>query len=469
MTKRILFYLIIGASSLPFSTYAADSTIDVKREIAQLKSQIEKLEMRIASTEQATNSSSTDSTIDTRTSIHENKKKTLPVKIVKNNGKDASSTSVANKNSNTTTVNHPSTNNVASSSASKVITSPANFIPHFSWQGPDISALMVGGASAGFTKPYGDSYSSFNILDFNPIFLFSYKDILFLRSSVDFSLDDYGNTDVSLDYTNLNLFLGDYVVFGAGKFDSTLGYFTQNLSPAWINRMPDAPVGFNADQAAPQAEVGIRLQGAIPLSCTMKANYSLFISDGDQAFVDTTNLVIDHIGSDGYTNSFGNFFYGGRLGFLPIPKLEIGISGAKGKVALFNLADGTTLLQRSRVYSVIGADFSYKPGNWDLRAEFIQQLISSESSSIVPQAQKWKAWYGQVAYWIPNTKFEPVVRYSKFTAPAGTQQEQRQWAFGLDYWFAPSIAAQASFELNKGQSGTSTNWNQFLIQLVFGF
>jgi hypothetical protein len=160
--------------------------------------------------------------------------------------------------------------------------------------------------------------------------------------------------------------------------------------------------------------------------------------------------------------------YGGRIGFLPIPKLEIGVSGAGGKLVLFDLTDGTTLLQRSRTYSAIGADFSYKPGNWDLRAEFIQQLISSETGSIVPQGQKWKAWYGQVAYWIPNTKWEPVVRYSKFTAPVASQ-EQRQWAFGLDYWFAPSIAAQASFELNKGQEGSDTDQNLFLIQLVFGY
>jgi len=468
MTKRIFFCLVVGVMSLPLWTYAADDTVDVKREIAQLKSQIQKLEMHIASAEQTTNSATTDSATDTSASTQQSKKKTTQVKIAQNNNKDSPSTSAANTNNNSATLTKSSNKDKVPDSTPNQLPSPANFIPHLSWQGPDISALMAGGASAGFSKPYGNNYSSFNILDFNPIFLFSYKDIVFLRSSVDFSLDDYGNTDVSLDYTNLNLFLSDYVVFGAGKFDSALGYFTQNLSPAWINRMPDAPVGFNADQAAPQSEVGIRLQGAFPLFCDMKANYILFVSNGDQAFVDTTNLVIDHIGSDGYTNSFGNFFYGGRLGFLPIPKLEIGISGARGKVALFDLANSTTLLQRSRVYSVIGVDFSYKPGNWDLRAEYIQQLISSESSSIVPQGQKWKAWYAQVGYWIPNTKFEPVVRYSKFTAPVANQ-EQRQWAFGLDYWFAPSIAAQASFELNKGQSASNANQNLFLIQLVFGF
>jgi hypothetical protein len=454
--------------NIPLWTYAANDTVDVKREITQLKSQIQKLEILVASSGQITNSATTNSPTVTSASTQKNKKRTRE-KTVQNNKKKSSSESVANKNNNSATLANSSTNDKVADSSPNQLSSPANFIPQLFWQGPDLSALIVGGASAGFSKPYGNNYSSFNILDINPIFLFSYKDILFLRSALGFSLDDAGNTDVSLDYMNLNLFLNDYAVLGVGKFDSALGYFIQNLSPAWINRMPDAPVGFNADQAAPQAEVGMRLQGAFPLFCTMKANYTLFISNGDQAFVDTTNLVIDNIGSNGYTNSFGNFFYGGRLGFLPIPKLEIGISGATGKVALFDSSATTTLLQRSRAYSATGADLSYKPGNWDLRAEFIQQLISSESVSIVPQAQKWKAWYGQVAYWIPSTKFEPVIRYGKFTAPAGTQEQQRQWAFGLDYWFAPSIAAQTSFEINKGQSGSNTNQNLFSIQLVFGF
>ncbi len=434
MLKRILFFLVFFLNS--YLTYADtnSSSQDMSRQLQSLKSQLNKLEIRLASSENFSNTS-------TSTEAKTNK----PIITPKN--KKKSSTQII-----------ASTENVSS---------PVNYIPRYGWYSTDISLLLVGGASAGLSKPSGNS-GSFNILDFNPILLFSYKDLLFLRSSVDFSLDDHGNTSVSLDYSNLNLFLNDYAVFAVGKFDSSIGYFTQNLSPAWINRMPDAPVGFDADQAAPQAEVGIHLQGAFPVLSDKRINYILFMANGNQALVNTTTSLIDHIGSDGYTNNYGNYMYGGRLGFLPIPKLEIGISASRGKIALFNLADGTTLLQNSRVYSAFGADFSYKLDDWDLRAEYIQQLISSETGSIVPQGQKWKAWYGQIAYWIPRTNWEPVLRYGKFTAPVASN-DQRQWAFGLDYWFAPSVVIQASYELNKGQENSSTDDNQFLIQLAFGF
>lgn len=68
----------------------------------------------------------------------------------------------------------------------------------------------------------------------------------------------------------------------AGEFDSALGYFQQNLSPAWINRLPAAPPGFSSNQAAPQAEVGLQLRGAFPFFSESKVNYIIFVSNGQQ-------------------------------------------------------------------------------------------------------------------------------------------------------------------------------------------
>jgi hypothetical protein len=342
----------------------------------------------------------------------------------------------------------------------------ANLVPTFSWPERDITSVIVGSASAGYSKTPKDN-GSFNILDYNPLFLVSYKDEFFLRASVDFSLDDEGDTSVSLDYSNINMVLNDYMVLGAGKFDSALGYFVQNLSPAWINRLPDAPVGFDGDQAAPQAEVGMRMQGGFPICDTMKGNYILYVVNGDRGFVDTTKMVIDHIGSDGYTKNFGNYVSGGRVGFLPISEIEVGVSAAGGRIALIDL-DDSSLLQRSRNYYAIGGDITYRPENWVFRGEYIQQQINSRCGRIVPQKQVWKAGYLQASYKIPKTQWEPVVRYGKFLAPV-SRQKQQQWAFGLDYWFAPSIVIQAAYEINSGHHGTPADDNLFIIQFAYGF
>lgn len=352
-------------------------------------------------------------------------------------------------------------------------TPAADCIP-LSWQGPDISFLLAGGASVGYAKPFGDT-SSFNVVDLNPLLLFSYRDLLLMRSALDFAINDTGGTDVSLDNLNINIFLNDYVTFEMGKFDSGLGSFVQNISPSWINRLPDSPIGFDGDQAAPQSEIGARFQGGFRFTENTAMNYTVFIANGPQAFVDTTNNVIDHIGTDGFINNYGDFMYGGRIGFLPIPKFEVGVSAANGHAALIDMSDNSTVLARNGDYRVFGVDAAYKPGNWDFRGEYIQQQLMGDDEDeavgedmLTLESEKWRAWYLQVAYWIPDTQFEPVIRYGRYLA-GDSSQNQRQWTFGLDYWFSSSAAAQIAYELNEGQPGTSADSNLLMMQLVFGY
>ncbi len=336
------------------------------------------------------------------------------------------------------------------------------------WGGQDISTLITGEASVGFMKQAGE-HSSFNTVDFNPILLATYKDFFFLRAALDFTLDDDGNTQSSLDFANLNWVLSDYAVFGAGKVDSNLGQFVQNLSPDWINRLASPPPGFDGDQAAPQSDIGIYIRGGFPLFFHMNANYAVYTANGPRGYVDLTNNLVDHIGTDGYPNGFGNYVAGGRFGLLPIPQLEIGVSGAIGKLALIDLADETTLLQRGRGYNVLGADFNFQWRNWNFRGEIIQQKMVSQIYNILtPYAESWNAWYLQAAYRIPSSRLEPVLRFGKFKTPF-SEQNQQQWVFGLDYWFAPSIVGKIAYQLNQGQMGTLNNANAFLLQIAFGF
>ncbi|HHF0527009.1 TPA: cytochrome c [Legionella anisa] len=347
-------------------------------------------------------------------------------------------------------------------------TNQANTIktPYF-WPNPDISGLITGAASAGYSIPNNHS-GRFDILNFTPMFLFRYKDLLFLHSDVDFSLDDDGVTNVELDTLNLNLFLNDYAVFGIGEFESPLGYFTQNLSPSWVNRLPTAPAGFHSNEAAPQSQLGAQLRGGFYFLSSLKVNYITFVANGPRAFADTTTGLIDYISTASFPNNYGNFIGGGRIGILPIPELEIGFSGAGGKLALFDVNTNMILGEIGRDYSSLGADLSFKWKDWDFRAEVIQQQIGPQVTSLFPQKECWKAWYLQAAYWIPATKFQPIVRWGGYTSPVSSQS-LHQVALGVDYWVAPSIAVQAAYEINRGEPFTESNNNLFLIQLVFGF
>jgi len=333
------------------------------------------------------------------------------------------------------------------------------------WPNPDISRLLTGGASAGYSTQR--KRGSFDILDFNPLFLFRYKEFVFMQSSLDFSLDDDGNTLVGLGTLNINLFLHNNVILGIGEYDSPIGYFVQNLSPSWINRLPNAPVGFDSDEAAPQAQLGTQLRGGFNLNPNIKVNYIGFAANGPRAFGDSTANVIDHISTDAFPNNFGHYIGGGRIGIIPYPDLEIGVSGAFGHIEFLDLATNDVLDGDSN-YTTYGADFSFKWNNWDFRAEVIEQKITSVDADLFPESARWEAWYLQAAYYITAINLQPVIRWGGYTA-AVSEQSLHQVALGLDYWIAPSIAIQAAYEINTNESSSGNNENPFLIQLVFGY
>ncbi|CZI89104.1 Cytochrome c555 [Legionella pneumophila] len=333
------------------------------------------------------------------------------------------------------------------------------------WPEPDISSLITGAASAGYSVPKHAS-GRFDVLEFDPMLSVRYKDLLLMHADLDFSLDEDGFTETELGNLNLNLFVNDFVVLGVGEFDSPIGYFVQFQSPSWINRLPTAPVGFDSDEAAPQSQLGAQLRGGFSLS-KLKVNYITFVANGPRAMADPTTGFIDFIATNSFPNNFGNFMGGGRIGILPIPNLEIGFSGAGGKLALFDVNTNLWLGERGRDYRALGADLSFKWKDWDLRGEVIEQQIGPDAYSLFPQKANWKAWYLQAAYWFLGTKLQPVVRWGGYTSPLSTQS-QHQVALGVDYWFAPSIAVQAAYQ-DTHVRAINEDIKQFIVQLVYGF
>ncbi|MGB7932358.1 MAG: hypothetical protein WCH04_09040 [Gammaproteobacteria bacterium] len=61
-------------------------------------------------------------------------------------------------------------------------------------------------------------------------------------------------------------------------------------------------------------------------------NYGVYVANGP--VLEIGNGQIQTIEADKQTpNADGKFVMGGRVGILPIPMLEVGLSGATGKVA----------------------------------------------------------------------------------------------------------------------------------------
>jgi predicted porin len=173
---------------------------------------------------------------------------------------------------------------------------------------------------------------------------------------------------------------------------------------------------------------------------------------------------IHGVETEGFTgDEDGEKTWGGRIGLLPIPALEIGLSGGFGDVG----PEGEEDLRRD--YTVYGADASYRFGkSLDLRAEYVRTEVGSNALSAAPESAEWETWYAQAAYRFLPTKWEAVVRYGEFDSPHA-HDDQEQWGFGVNYWFAPNAVAKLGYEVNDGEAGEPSDDNRTLLQLSYGF
>jgi hypothetical protein len=358
------------------------------------------------------------------------------------------------------------------------------------WRDPNTLIHMSGYANIG----YSSDSESFNVGTFAPIFHYQYRDLVMLEAELELEVDSVGETELALEYLTIDLFLSDNITFVGGKFLSPIGQFRQNLHPSWINKIVSAPPGFGHDGAAPTSEMGFQFRGGFELG-KMNTNYAFYVSNGPEliAVEEDSEIELEGVIAEGLGNDVDNKkTFGGRIGFLPTSNLEIGFSAATGKATVTKLESEeehgalntfSDLLvgvkdesetpdlhdEQARDYDVLGFDFAYRLKNFQLRGEYVKTKIGEATSGeTASEGASWESWYTQASYLIPKTKWEPVIRYTDFTAPHSSVS-QEQFALGINYQFTSSVIAKATYEFNDGLSGSKTDENRWLLQLAYGF
>ncbi len=369
------------------------------------------------------------------------------------------------------------------------------------WRHPDTLIHMSGYADIGYTIASGED-GSFGVGRFSPIFHYLYRDIVMLESELEIEIDERGETEVALEYLTIDYFLNDNIALVGGKFLSPIGQFRQNLHPSWINKLASAPPGFGHDGAAPTSDVGLQARGGFKIG-NMFTNYAAYVSNGPElnSVFEDDEFELEGIVAEGFNaDADGEKVFGGRIGVMPLPGLEIGISAATGKatVTALELAHGgdegddghekarSVVLdehehddpeepsfdlhdEQARDYDVFGVDFVYGLGNFQLRGEYVKSKVgAAEHGVTASEGATWDSWYTQAAYLIPRTKIEPVIRYTDFNSPHSSQ-DQTQWGLGLNYLISSNVIGKVTYELNDGMPGSIADVNRWLFQLAYGF
>ena len=375
------------------------------------------------------------------------------------------------------------------------------------WKNPNSLIHMAGYADVGYENQE-KADGNFNVGTFAPIFHFQYRDLFLLESELELEVEDDGSTEVALEYLTIDYFLNDYAAIVAGKFLSPVGQFRQNLHPSWINKMASAPPGFGHDGAAPVSDLGVQVRGGFPLG-DMFVNYAAYASNGPEliATEEEEEFELEGIDAEGFGADLdGDKTFGGRIGFLPFNGLEVGVSAAFGEASVTRIEGGHeaeeeeeheaevasisgTPFSRTlnvgggeeaeaagltgepgRDYEVFGFDFAWFPmRDLALRGEYVRSEVGADTTGVTAsEGATWKTWYSQASYRLPNTNWEPVVRFADFDSPHASE-DQEQWALGLNYLFAPNLIAKVNYEFNDGQNDASADSNRWLIQLAYGF
>lgn len=346
---------------------------------------------------------------------------------------------------------------------------------------PNRSLLIAGYADA--TLAISDDDSSFSGT-FNPALYYQYGNFALLESEMEISSSDTGETEITLEFGQIDLFLHDNVTLVVGKFLSPVGQFQERLHPSWINRLADAPAGFGHDGLQPGAEVGLQLRGGIAMGEARFA-YALAVGNGPQLEEDGA-VMLEGFGRDDNDNKA----ISGRLGFLPTPHLEVGASFLRAEVQAMGVGGADPGVPMPNAdFDLWGLDAAYTRGPWDVRAEYLRGTrgqitlnMDGEGGVMLPRL-KMEAWYAQAGYRISGItqhpilrNFEPVVRYGEFTVDGlealAEEVAERRTDVGLNYWFAPAVVLHAAIQRRRftdRSEGEDRSDTRFLLQVSYGF
>ncbi len=333
--------------------------------------------------------------------------------------------------------------------------------------------LLSGFVSVGLTVPQ-HGVSTFEAA-FKPVFLWRMSDTLLAAASVEFELADNA-TETNVEYMNINWDATDWLALRGGVILHPLDTFQQSLHPQWINKLPDNPLFAGDSGLAPEKGLGFEARGGFRTDIG-KFTYSAWVTNGPSLI--TSGDQAGQLDLTEFSDVNSNKAVGGRIGYLPIPELELAYAAQYNNVT----PSGSGLPDINLILHDLGASYvtekDWLGGRIDARVEFIFADFQDEIDlGSGPFNNDRTGGYAQLAY--RPTKLggfvkdlEGVVRYDFLTQPDGAPlaADEDRFTIGLDYWFNPKTVFKIAYEFDhvKDPTGLAERNNTFFFQVATGF
>lgn len=339
----------------------------------------------------------------------------------------------------------------------------------------------------------GDGFVNYSALKGNtntfnagisPLILFKPTDFLLIETSFDLNLntnpDTSSATSIDLTIAEASFFITDWLTVSAGVFPTPFGVYHNHFDPPWITKFADDPLPWGANSITPGSTMGIDFRGA-ELIGDSKIVYDAYVINGPN-LVTTDPTAAGSLAFDNWNDLKDEKAVGARLGFIPIPNMEMGYSILYGKVNPTGQFVGT--------HAVLQAvDMNFRPdvaalhGTFDFRTEWVWSSVDTRtydptgSIGFGPLTYTNYRQGGVVQLCYRPTHASGIVRNFEFCtrwdflkipelAPGGGTEQR--YTVGMCYWFTPQTVLQVDYEFDRRTTSLGPAQSGLLVQLGFG-
>jgi len=370
---------------------------------------------------------------------------------------------------------------------------------------PSADFIVAGYGTLGYTSVLNRGAEDDFRHDFSaaisPILLFGMGEDFLFEAEFEFELAG-SETETAIEYAQVDYLGFERVQLTAGKFLLPFGLFGERLHPSWINKMPSMPLlyghahgGVAEGALLPVlSDIGVMGRWAQPLDDRTTLDVSFWVTQGPRAtstegatgegdeHAHNVSPLLPSVarpfdgspannGEDEHGDvaglggvAFGtntadnndNKMLGARAGIVSGGTFEVYLSGFH---SMYDEGDFLDLYAGNLA-------FEWRPAGFEIRGEGAmvwQELVLEEEGTY--ETLESPGYYLQASRRYGSV--EPVVRWSHLpdaeVASTTTRDEVRQLAFGIDYWFTPSIPVKAAFEWNLDGD------ERVLLQWAYGF
>jgi hypothetical protein len=343
----------------------------------------------------------------------------------------------------------------------------------------DTQLLITGDMNAGYMNQRHGDNTFFS--EFSPMLLWQLNDRLFFEGGLDLDLSgpeldgEGSDTEVELGAAYLTYLLNDYALAGLGYFPLPFTEYHNHFDAPWINKLPTDPLVYGDSGIAPDSGLGAFATGSFPYHANLW-NYAVWVTNGPTLITDGDSAGQLNFGN--YEDTNNGKAVGGRIGYLPIPWFEVGLSFQYSQVDPDGFADTVD----STLY---GVDWDYVQtldsvqGRVTARGGWIWSDLSKATYPSLPGSPRFDSnsngGYAELAYrptkvsdrYLRNLEF--IGRYDRLDIPSsipggGTED---QWTGGIDYWITPRTVVKAAYTWDDREN--EEDQDLFALQLATGF